>query len=167
MGLYTATVWIHLVAATAWIGSMIFFAAVVVPVLRRPERRAEAPAILQALGVRFRVFGWVSLGVLVATGLGNLAFHGVGWTALADADFRQTSFGRALVWKLVLVALVILVTAAHDLLVGKRAMQRLARDPTSRAALRARRTASWLGRTTLLLSLAVLYFAVALVRGMP
>ena len=33
--------------------------------------------------------------------------------------------------------------------------------------MRARKVASWLGRVTLLLSLAVLLFAVWLVRGMP
>lgn len=33
---YTLCVWVHTIAAAAWVGSMIFFAAEVVPILRKP-----------------------------------------------------------------------------------------------------------------------------------
>ena len=103
----------------------------------------------------------------MVTGITNLASRGIGWTMLVSEQFRGTAFGRAFAWKMVFVLLVIAATAAHDLLSGESAMRRLAADPRSAEAVRARRTASWLGRGTLLLSLAVLYFAVALVRGLP
>ncbi len=167
MSIYTLTIWLHIVAATAWIGSMIFFAAVIVPVLRRPEQRATAGVLLRALGKRYRALGWVSLAVLVATGIANLSFHGIGFGTLMNSDFRASGFGRALTWKLLLVVLVVSATALHDVLTGARAQQAMLRDPTSPEAQRARRVASWLGRVTLLLSLGVLFFAVALVRGMP
>lgn len=149
MWAYTFCVWLHILAAAAWIGAMVFFAAVVVPVVRRLPEPDAARGLIHSLGVRFRVLGWVALGLLVVTGVLNLWFHGISWSALASSDFRATSFGRALTWKLVLVALVIAATAAHEGLTTNR------------------RAASWIGRVTLALSLAVLYFAVALVRGMP
>ncbi len=163
--LYALSVWLHIVAAAAWVGSMIFFAAVAVPVLRRDEVRTAAPRLMRLLGARFRVLGWAALLVLVATGVSNLYFRGIRWAALVDADFWASSFGHALACKLALVALVLVATAAHEALTGKRAVDSLERDPSSREAVRARRMASWIGRLVLLASLAILFFAAALVRG--
>ena len=81
--------------------------------------------------------------------------------------FWATRVGHTLAYKLVVVLLVVLATAAHDVLLGARAMRRLAQESTSAAAMKARKVASWLGRVAVLLSLAVLLFAVWLVRGMP
>jgi len=165
--LYTLCVFVHVLATCAWIGSMIFFAVAVVPVIRRPEYRSVFADLVRLVGARFRVLGWASILVLVATGVGNLAFRGLTLAQLTSAQFWGTGFGRTLGCKLVTILLVVLATAAHDVLLGARAMQRLAQDPTSPSAQRSRRLASWLGRATLLLSLAVLLFAVWLVRGMP
>jgi uncharacterized membrane protein len=162
---YALSVWLHIVAAAAWVGSMIFFAAVAVPVLRREELRAVSPRLLRLLGARFRVLGWVALFVLVATGVPNLYFRGVRWAQMTDPSFWATSFGRALGWKLALVVFVLAATAAHERLTGKRALDSMARDPGSPEAARMRRTASWLGRVVLLASLAILFLAAALVRG--
>ncbi len=165
--LYTLSVFVHVLAACAWIGAMIFFAAVVVPVVRRPEFAGVFASLIRLVGARYRVLGWVSVIVLVATGITNLAVRGFGVAELTSAAFWRTDFGRTLAYKLVFVLLIVLVTAAHDVFFGAQAMDRVRRDPTSPEARRARLAASWLGRTTLLLSLVVLLFAVWLVRGMP
>ena len=165
MTAYVISVWIHVVAAATWVGSMIFFAAVVVPVLRREDVRDRAPGLMRMLGARFRVLGWVALGVLIVTGISNLLLRGIGWSSLRDRTFWATSFGRALGAKLVCVGLVLVATAAHDVLFGKRAIQALEQDPAGGRAVRSRRLASWLGRAVLVLSLAILLFATALVRG--
>ena len=165
--LYTLSVFVHILAACSWIGAMIFFAVAVVPVIRRPEYRSVFAELVRDVGARFRVLGWVSLLVLIATGICNLELLGFGVAQLSTAAFWCAGFGRTLAYKLVAVVLVVLATAAHDVLIGARAMRRLAQDPTSLSALRARRVASWLGRMTLLLSLAVLLLAVWLVRGLP
>jgi uncharacterized membrane protein len=145
--LYTLSVFVHVLAACAWIGAMIFFAVAVVPVVRRPEYRSVFADLVRRVGARFRVLGWTCIVLLVATGVANLALRGV-LGQLATGAFWATDFGHALAYKLVFVVLVVLATAAHDLLSGAR-------------------SARWLGRSTLLLSLGVLLFAVWLVRGMP
>jgi uncharacterized membrane protein len=145
---YAVSVWIHVVAAAAWVGSMIFFAAVAVPVLRSGELKDAAPRLIALLGARYRVFGWVALGVLVVTGVTNLFLRGIRAETLSDGAFWSTTFGRALAYKLALVVVVLVATLAHEA-----------------AAMRTRRAASWLGRGVLLASLAILYFATALVRG--
>jgi putative copper resistance protein D len=165
VSVYAFSVWLHVVAAATWVGSMIFFTAVAVPVLRRKELRDAAPGLMRLLGVRFRVLGWIALGILVATGATNLYFRGVGWSLLFNRVFWSTPFGSALGWKLVFVAFVVVATAAHDVLAGRNALAALEREPSSPQGVRARRIASWLGRAVLLASLAILFFATALVRG--
>lgn len=164
--LYTLSVFVHVVAACAWIGSMIFFATAVVPVLRRPEYASVLADLVRLLGGRFRIIGWTSLVVLIGTGVSNLALRGIGTEQLASVTFWREGFGRTLAYKLAAVLLVVLCTAGHDVLSGSRATRPLG-QPRSPAAMRARRMASWLGRLTLLLSIVVILFAVWLVRGMP
>jgi uncharacterized membrane protein len=66
--LYTLSVFVHILAACSWIGAMIFFAVAVVPVIRRPEYRSVFAELVRDVGARFRVLGWVSVLVLIATG---------------------------------------------------------------------------------------------------
>ena len=166
-GLYLLSVWIHLLAATAWIGAMLFFAVVVVPSLRDPGVAPSAPAVLRAVGKRYRIFGQASLAILVVTGVSNLLLRGFGWTILTNASFWQMGFGRTLAHKLVAVAGVIVATVMHDVWMGARATKLITESPASPEARALRRRASVLGRLTLILSLAVLFFAVELVRGAP
>jgi putative copper export protein len=146
---YDVVVWLHIVAAATWIGGMLFFALIVVPSVRRSP---GATALLQAMGRRLRLLGWVLLAVLLMTGTVNLRFHGIGWSALRQSGFWATGFGRALAFKLWLVAALTAATLVHDGLTR--------RGPDSR-----RMMAVWSGRLILLLSLGVVFFAVALVRG--
>ncbi|MCC6644046.1 MAG: CopD family protein [Polyangiaceae bacterium] len=154
---------LHVLAAAAWIGGMAFFAAVIVPTLRAPEVRGSASTLLRALGARFRVFGWVSLGALIVTGVTNLWLRGIGWQALSSREFWAMGFGRVLAWKLAVVGVVGALTLGHELLASRRNLDLLDRDPV--AGERFRRRASLLGRVVMLLSLVILYLAVALVRG--
>ncbi|MEW6272928.1 MAG: CopD family protein [Thermodesulfobacteriota bacterium] len=165
--LYVVSVWLHLLAAMVWIGGMVFLAAVVVPALKSPELAPSRVALLHGTGVRFRRVGWLALGTLLVTGLLNLLLRGYGLTQLTSAALWRSSFGEVLAAKLVLVAVILALSLVHDFVVGPRATRVLRTDPTSPAAARVRRAASWLGRANLLLALAVLALAVMLVRGAP
>lgn len=147
---YTTSVILHVLAACAWVGALVFFAAVVIPTVRREEYATVRAQLVRAVGGRYRVLGWIALSVLVVTGVSNLLLRGFGVDALSSAGFWRTDFGRTLAYKLVFVALALLSTAAHDFF-----------------ALRSRRVSSWLGRATLVFSLGAVVFAVYLVRGMP
>ena len=61
--MYTISVYLHILAACAWIGAMLFFVWVVVPWLRDPRTAKSVPLFLQIAGTRYRYFGWVSLGI--------------------------------------------------------------------------------------------------------
>ncbi len=165
--LYFLAVGLHLLTAIFWIGGQLFLALAVVPVVRQPAFRALSPALLQAMGLRFRTLGWITLGILILTGLINLAARGVTLELVLDPAFWRGAFGRALAGKLLAVALVIGLNALHDFWAGPRATRALAADPDGAEAARWRLRASWLARLTLLASLMAMGFAMFMVRGWP
>lgn len=159
--LYLVSVWLHVLAAATWFGTMVFLAAVLVPTLRAQGDDALRSRLLGAAGPRLRNLGWTAFAVLVSTGTFNLAGRGYD---LADVGGRLWwgPFGRAFTWKMVLVGVVLLLSAVHDFWLGPRSSRA---TPGSPEALRLRRAASWLGRLNLLLALMVIFLAVMLVRG--
>ena len=166
-GLYLLSVWLHLLAMAVWIGGMIFLALVVVPVVRRPAHRERAASLIHDSGTRFRTVGWVCLGLLVASGIVNLAYRGYDWADLWSGRLWQGPIGHLLGGKLLLVAVVLLLSAVHDFWIGPRATTLWQTDPDSAQALRLRRQASWFGRINLLVALAIVALGVMLVRGTP
>lgn len=164
--LYLLSVWLHILAAAVWIGSMVFLAAVLVPTLRRRGDRALTASLMHGAGLQLRMVGWISFAVLVATGIVNLAYRGYQWADLTGRLW-QGGFGRAFTWKMLLFGLVLLLSAAHDFWLGPKAGLAARRGGDPRAAERLRRTASWMGRLNLLLALGIVLFAVFMVRGWP
>ncbi len=166
LGIYTLSVIAHVLAAVVWVGGGVFISLVMVPVLRRPEHRAQAAPLLGAAGRRFRGVGWICLGVLLVTGVFNLWWRGYRWSDVAQGTIWQGSFGRPLAAKLVLVLVLVVLTFFHDFVLGPRAAAAAREDFGGAEALRLRRNASWAGRTGLAISLAVVLFAVIFVRGL-
>jgi uncharacterized membrane protein len=161
--LYLLNVTLHVLAALLWLGGMFFFAVVGAPVLRRLEPAALRARVFAELGQAFRTAGWAAIGVLLVTGALNLHLTGVlrGGQAWSP-DFWSSSYGGALAWKLVTVAVMIVISAIHDFVLGPRA-GRL--QPGSAAALRARGRAAWLARINALVGLGLVFAAVRLARG--
>ncbi len=165
--LYFLSIWLHIVAATIWIGGTVFLAAVLVPMIRRSEYRTLAPAMLQWAGERFRKVGWASLLALFVTGLVNLTFRQFPWTDMGNPQGWAGPFGQILILKLALVMTIIALSLVHDLWIGRRATAAWRANPASDDAKRLRRQASWIARINLLLSLIVVALGVMLVRGRP
>lgn len=164
--LYLASVWLHILAATVWIGGMAFLVLVVVPWLRQ-RGSADAGKLLRETGARFRTVGWSCFGIAVITGAFNLWCRGVRLSDFARAEWLGSPFGHTVLWKLSVFALVLVLSAIHDFRTGPRATAALERDPTSSEAQRLRRTASLFGRVNALLGLLLVAIGVALVRGLP
>jgi putative copper export protein len=121
---------------------MLFVALVLVPVTRRLEDPGLRRRLMHEAGLRFRSVGWVAMGVLVATGLINL------W-------LRPELLTLARFWvKAALVVVAIVLSAAHDFVLGPRAGRPDA-PPSLRPA------ASWLARVNLLLVLVVVYLGLS------
>jgi len=95
----------------------------------------------------------------------NVRAQGIPWSAWLDMGFWGTAWGAALGGKLLLVVVTLAVSAVHDFHVGPKAVRLMEAAPERVEAERMRWWSSWLGRLTLLLSLALLWFAVLLPRG--
>ena len=163
--LHFVSIWLHILAATVWIGGMAALGLLLVPLLRQERFEDVATPLLYASALRFRWIGWGALGVLVVTGIINVRAQGIPWAASLDPGFWSTAWGAALGWKLLLVVLTLAVSAVHDFHFGPKAIRLMRTAPESAEAERMRWWSSWLGRLTLLLSLAILWFAVLLPRG--
>ena len=162
--LYWLTVTLHVLAALGWLGGMFFLALVGAPVLRQVEPPALRQALFRQLGLRFRTVGWALLATLVATGLLALHYRGLlRWSGVLGAPaFWRTTVGHALGAKLAAVAVMLVVSAAHDFLLGPIAGRAPAGSP---GAARLRASAAWLARANALVGIALVVAAVRLARG--
>ncbi|PQJ33703.1 hypothetical protein BSZ35_03000 [Salinibacter sp. 10B] len=163
--LHLFSIWLHILAATVWIGGMAALGLLLVPLLRQERFQDVARPLLYASALRFRWIGWGALAVLVITGLVNVRAQGVSWASWLALDFWTTAWGAALGGKLLLVALTLGISAVHDFHFGPKAIRLMQNAPESPEAERMRWWSSWLGRLTLLLSLGILWFAILLPRG--
>lgn len=163
MSLYYLNVTIHVLAALLWLGGMFFLAVVGAPVLREIESQELRARLFHRLGVRFRGVGWLALGVLLVTGTLNLHFRRLlSRDVLGSAAFWAGPYGRALAWKLTAVAVMLVVSAVHDFVLGPAASRLESGSP---AAARARRRASWLARLNAIAGLVAVIAAVRFARG--
>lgn len=105
----TLVLWIHMLAASLWIGGQATI-AVLVPMLR------AQPRLLSAAARRYQWLAWTAFGVLVVTGLANMHNAGIGLS-----DFTKTPQGRTLTLKLAFVALSGIAAAVHAFVVAPRA----------------------------------------------
>jgi putative copper export protein len=124
----TVRIFIHVIAATVWVGGQLTLAALV------PGLRAVAPDAPRVVARRFNQVAWTAYGVLIVTGLWNIAAVDPVW----DSDY-----GHTLMIKIGLVAVSGLTALLHTL-------------AKSRAGL-----AVW-GAASGLSALAVIFFAVQL-----
>lgn len=83
--------------------------------MRTALPRNERTLLFSRVGQRYAVVSWFALVLLVVTGFLNGQRRGVDWTHLPDSNY-----GRILLAKLILVAIVILITLLHALYFGRR-----------------------------------------------
>ncbi len=143
MSLALALRFVHLLAVVTWVGGMLFIALVLVPVTRRLDDAALRTRLVQDTGRRFRTVGWIALGLIVATGLGNLVLR----PELLGAPRFHAKLG--------LVVLALALGAGHDFVLGPRAGR-------PGAAPSARVRASWIARVNVLVALALVALGLAL-----
>lgn len=99
--------WLHLSAVVLWIGGLGFNLMVLMPNLKRIDLTNRSKLVSKVLP-NFLKLVWISIAVIVATGLYRVAFV-KNMTALAD--FTSTSYGLSLLSKMSIVAIMIILAA--------------------------------------------------------
>ena len=155
----TFLVWVHLLAAIAWVGGMAFLSLVLVPVLKQEPFAAQRGLLIKTAAGRFRAVVWGAIAVLLLTGPVLMQQRGIAITDLS-------AWPPVLALKVGLVTVLLLSTLTHDLILGPlvgRLMQ-LPAEKRTRLDQALVRWSPWVARLSLLLALAVLFAAVSLAR---
>jgi len=158
---YIVNVTIHVFAALFWLGGMFFLAAIGAPVLRKVEPPELRAALFRQLGEQFRIVGWITIAILLVTGVLNLHLRGILAMVLEDG-FWSTRYGVTLGWKLGAVAAMLVIQAIHDFMLGPASVRA---TPGSAAALQLRRRAALLARLSAVFGIVIVIAAVKLARG--
>jgi len=139
---------------------MLFLSLVAVPLLKQDPDPHSAQRGFVNLARRFRTFVWGALSLLVVTGavlLGNVVHFSA----------PLSSWPPAVMMKLTLVLMLVVVSLAHDRIIGPkvRILKQKVSSELSIGETFLLRFSPLLGRLTLLLGLGVLLAAVIMVRS--
>lgn len=158
--------WVHIMSAITWIGGQLFILIILLPIMRTALPRNERTLLFARVGQRYAVVSWIALTLLVVTGILNGERRGIDWTRLT-----ASSYGQILLAKLILVAVVIVITLVHALYFGRRIteiaeqVQAMGKDDPMVAAERRRLqvVSGVLSGINLLLNLVIVLLAASLV----
>jgi len=113
---------LHIISAIFWIGGMLFLVLVVAPYLKTISDPKAKSQIYQVVGKQYRFWGWVAIITLLVTGpLILTGLYGLPLSALSDPGFHASGFGKAVAYKLSLVAIIVISSFLHDFWIGPRA----------------------------------------------
>lgn len=160
MAVMVLLVWLHLLAAVAWIGGMLFLSVVLVPVLKREPFVSQKALLFRTIAWRFRAMVWCAIAILLFTG--PLLLHQRGILITDPSEWP-----KVLATKLGLVAILLFLTLTHDFIIGPlvgRIVQ-LPRESRTKFDHALVLWSPWLARFSLFLALAVLLMAVMFVRA--
>jgi uncharacterized membrane protein len=144
--------WIHIVAATIWVGPQVFLFVAAVPAVRTIEDMQVRTRVMRVITTRFNYLAWGALTVLVITGIANLYEHDLEVDQLFDLNF-----GVIFQVKMTLLIATVFLTGLHSFVLGPRLlnMQESAVDPEDIAPVR--RWSIIISAVNLLIALAIIF----------
>ena len=154
--------WIHLVSAAIWVGGSLFIGIVFSPLLKTmTSSLEERMQIMIRVGRRFNKIAVPSLIILMATGL--YSSH----MLLGKPDLLiATSYGTFLVIKIILVIALIITYAIHVRVIRKDIEEKIMSNQMPESQIqKLRKKIIILGEITVVLSVAILFFASLLDAG--
>lgn len=154
--------WIHLVAAAIWVGGSLFIGIVFSPLLKTMANSIEERMqIMIRVGRRFNKVAVPSLIILMATGL--YSSH----VLLSKPDLLvATSYGTFLIIKILLVIALIITYVVHVRVIRKDVEDKIMSNQMPEHQIQTlRKKIIILGEVTVVLSVAILFFAALLDAG--
>ncbi len=99
--------WLHLLAASLWVGGMMYIATNYLPVLRHLQIPQQARSLVTVLPY-FSPLAIAGVLLMAVTGPFSAAFHLTSWQ-----QFLSTAYGRALLVKIALIGGLLVTSAIH------------------------------------------------------
>ncbi len=148
--------WIHLISASIWVGGSIFLGVVLAPLLKKMSLSIEERLELMIkVGRRFNKIALPSLVILIGTGIYNSHL-----VLQSPEILFSSSYGIFLTTKIVLVIALIVTFAVHIRLFSKDIEQKIsARQIADMELKKLNKKGMILGETTVVISVAILFFA--------
>ncbi len=154
--------WIHLIAASIWVGGSLFIGIVFSPLLKTMTSSVEERMqIMIRVGKRFNKVAVPSLIILMITGLYTSN------ALIGNPDLLvSTSYGKFLIIKIILVIALIITYAVHVRVIRKDVEEKIMSNKMSEPEIqKLRKKIIILGEITVVLSVAILFFASLLDAG--
>jgi len=154
--------WIHLISAAIWVGGSLFIGIVFSPLLKTITDSVETRMqIMIHVGRRFNKIAVPSLIILMATGL--YSSH----ILLSKPELLvATSYGTFLIIKIILVVVLIITYAVHVRVIRKDVEEQIMSNQMPEHQIqKLRKKIIILGEITVVLSVAILFFASLLDAG--
>jgi putative copper export protein len=154
--------WIHLIAAAIWVGGSLFIGIVFSPLLKTMTSSVEERMqIMIRVGKRFNKIAVPALIILMLTGLYTSN------ALIGNPDLLvSTSYGKFLIIKIILVIALIITYAVHVRVIRKDVEEKIMSNKMSEPEIqKLRKKIIILGEITVVLSVAILFFASLLDAG--
>ena len=154
--------WIHFLCASIWVGGSIFLGLVLAPLLRKMSFSIEERLNLMIkTGRRFNKIALPALVILIITGIYNSHL------VLQNNEILfSTSYGAFLITKIILVIALIVTFAIHIHIFNKNIEEKIAAKQITDSELqKLQKSAMILGESTVVISVAILFFAALLDAG--
>jgi putative copper export protein len=154
--------WIHLISAAIWVGGSLFIGIVFSPLLKTITDSVETRMqIMIRVGRRFNKIAVPSLIILMATGL--YSSH----MLISKPELLvATSYGTFLIIKIILVIVLIITYAVHVRVIRKDIEEQIMSNQMPEHQIqKLRKKIIILGEITVVLSVAILFFASLLDAG--
>ena len=155
-------VWLHLVAASIWVGGSIFLGVVLSPMLKMITRTVEERiVILIKVGRRFSYIALPSLVILVLTGIYNAKAF------LFDPDaLYQSNYGAILMFKIAAVVATFIAYILHIRIINTEIETKITTGNASKTYIHSIRSKIiFLGRVIVILSILILLLGAFLDSG--
>ena len=151
--------WIHFLCASIWVGGSIFLGLVLAPLLKKMSFPIEERLNLMIkTGRRFNKIALPALVILIATGIYNSHL-----VLQSNEILFSTSYGAFLITKIILVIALIITFAIHVHIFNKNIEEKIAAKQITDSELqKLQKSAMILGESTVVISVAVLFFAALL-----
>ena len=155
---------IHLLAAAVWVGSMIFFVAILVPYANANLKRQEYVEFLNVIGSRLRWLEWVCFFIIAITGI-YLSDILAGWESFTSHDGNSEPPVSTIRWKMVGGVVLFVSAAIHDFYYGPKAIETWKEKGDCDESRKLRRKATMFGRFNMFISIIIFALGVTILRG--
>jgi uncharacterized membrane protein len=132
--------------------------------MKKNHPREEYVVILNEIGKKFRILGWLCLSTIAVTGV-ILSDIFVGYKAFTYAEGHTEKPASTIAWKMVGGLVIFILAAIHDFKLGPKAIAAWVDEPDSPIANKLRGRMTLYGRINMIISVLIFWLGVTVLRG--